>query len=153
MVNFRDLKHFQDHQYTRHLVLRTNNVEIIVVCWRPGQGSPIHGHGPSDAIEVILEGTLSYTNYYPDGRTVSGILQAGDISHTPVGVKHQIANNANEELVTLHIYSPPLNPEFQGFDLGYANDVAFEEIQLPDEVIRFIRAASPMASVDTNYVI
>ncbi len=153
MVNLRDLKHFQQNQYARHLVLRTDNVEIIVVCWLPGQCSPVHGHGPSDAVMVILEGKMSFTNFYPDGRKVSGIWEPGDIGHAPVGVKHQIANYSDEELVTLHIYSPPLQTELQGFDLGYANEVQIEEIQLSQDVIRYIRAASPFLPSDANYSI
>lgn len=153
MVNLRDLKHFQDNHYARHLVLRTDNVEIIVVCWLPGQSSPVHGHGPSDAIMVILEGTMSYTNFYPDGRKVSGIWQAGDIGHAPVGVQHQISNFSNAPLMTLHIYSPPLQTELQGFDLGYANDVQIEEVQVSEDIVRYLRAASPFIQEDPNYVI
>lgn len=153
MINLKDLKHFQQHQYARHLVLRTDNVEIIVVCWLPGQGSPVHGHGPSDAVMVILEGTMSYTNFYPDGKKVSGIWQAGDIGHCPVGVQHQISNHSNDPLVTLHVYSPPLQREHQGFDLGYANEVAIEEIQLSEDVIKYLKAASPFADGVPNYSI
>lgn len=153
MINLKDLKQFHEHQYARHLVLRTPNMEIIVVCWLPGQASPVHGHGPSDAVMVQLEGEITYTNFYPDGKKVSGVLHAGDIDHTPVGVEHQIANHSNDACVTLNIYSPPLQKEFQGFDLGYANDVKLEEIQLSDDVVRYLRAASPLANTEVNYTI
>lgn len=153
MVNLRDLKSFHQNQYARHLVVRTPNVEIIVVCWLPGQGSPVHGHGPSDAVMVILEGEMSYTNYFPDGKKVSGILRPGDIAHAPVGVKHQIANASDQSLVTLHIYSPALQTEFQGFDLGYANEVVLQEIQLPDSVVQFLMAKTATSDVPEEYMI
>jgi quercetin dioxygenase-like cupin family protein len=153
VINLRDLKHFQQGNYCRNLVLRTDNMEIIVVCWLPGQGSPVHGHGPSDAVMVILEGTMSYTNFYPDGKKVSGIWQTGDIGHAPVGVEHQISNLSDAPLVTLHVYSPPLKREDMGYDLGYANEVQFEEVQLSEEVIKFLRAASPFADGVPNYSI
>ncbi len=142
-VNLNHLKLFQDNNYARNLVLKTDNLEIIVVCWKPGQASPVHGHGPSDAVMVILEGEMSYTNFFPDGRKVSGVWQAGDVGHCPVGVQHQIANRSEQDLVTFHIYSPPLQTRFQGFDLGYANEVQLHEVQLPQDVIRILMARVP----------
>lgn len=153
MVNLRELKQFYQQNYARHLVVKSHNVEIILVCWLPGQSSPVHGHGPSDSVMVVLEGELAYTNIYPDGRKVSGILRSGDVGHAPVGVQHQIANNGQQELVTLHIYAPPLNRELQGFDLGYANEVQVEEVQLPEETVRFLVASSPIKGLDLEYTI
>jgi quercetin dioxygenase-like cupin family protein len=156
MVNLYELKKFYQQNYARHLVVKSQNVEIILVCWLPGQASPVHGHGPSDSVIMVLEGELSYTNYYPNGRKVSGTIHKGDISHAPVGVEHQIANNSNNELVTLHIYSPPLNRELQGFDLGYANQVELQEVQLPEETVRYLVAArngTEAEPVDPGYAI
>lgn len=141
MVNFQDLKQFHSTQYTRNLVLKTPNIEIILVCWMPGQASPIHDHGASDAVHLILEGEMCYTNIFPDGRKVSGTLRPGDIDHVPVGVKHIIANNSDAGLVTLNIYAPALQTELQGFDLGYSNPVQLKEVQLPDSLVRVLMAA------------
>ncbi len=146
MVNLNELKHFYQQNYARHLVVKSQNVEIILVCWMPGQGSPIHGHGPSDSVIVILEGELAYTNYYPDGKTISGVLKPGEVAHAPVGVQHQISNHSDKELVTLHIYAPPLNRELQGFDLGYANDVEIQEVQLPEQTVKYLVASSLSAA-------
>jgi mannose-6-phosphate isomerase-like protein (cupin superfamily) len=157
VINLTDLKQFSPDHYARHLVLKTATVEIIVVCWLPGHCSPVHGHGTSDAVMVILEGEMAYSNYYPDGRVVSGKWNPGDIGHVPVGVQHRIANHGTTELVTLHIYSPPIDPALQGFDLGYANEVSLHEVQLPDEaVVRYIKAVPPVlagAGVNPDYVI
>lgn len=141
MINFKDLKQFHPSTYTRNLVLKTPNLEIILACWMPGHASPIHDHGVSDAVQLILEGEMSYTNIFPDGRKVSGTLRPGDIDHVPVGVKHIIANNSDQELVTLNIYAPALQMELQGFDLGYSNPVQLTEVQLPDELVKVLMAA------------
>lgn len=142
MVNLKQLKGFQPDQYTRHLVLKTDNVEIIVVCWLPGQASPVHGHGESDGVMIVLEGELSFTNHYPDGRKISGVAVQGDICHTPVGVQHEVSNQGKNELITLHVYAPPLNPKFQGFDLGYQNPVELKEVHLPKATVQFLMAAA-----------
>jgi hypothetical protein len=63
-----------------------------------------------------------------------------------VGVQHQISNHSDKELVTLHIYAPPLNRELQGFDLGYANDVEIQEVQLPEQTVKYLVASSLSAA-------
>ena len=74
IININVLKQFLQHQYARHLVFKTGNTEILIMCWLPGQGSPRHNHGISDAITLVLEGEMSYTTYYPDKTKVSGLL-------------------------------------------------------------------------------
>lgn len=157
VVHIEDLKQFHQAKYTRNLVLKTQNLEIILVCWMPGQESPVHDHGVSDAVHVVLEGEMSFTNIFPDGRRVSGTLRAGSIDHVPVGVEHIIANRSDKELVTLNIYSPPLQSELKSFDLGYSNTVHIKEVQLPEEIVKVLMAAprctTENEAADPPYVI
>jgi predicted metal-dependent enzyme (double-stranded beta helix superfamily) len=142
MLNLEALKQFQDNHYARHLVFRSNNVEILVVCWRPGQGSPIHGHGPADGLMIILEGEITNTTYHPDGRKVTTVWAAGDVGHTPVGAQHEVKNTSTRDVVSLHVYAPPLERELQGADMGYHNTVLPCEVQLPNDVVRFFLGAA-----------
>ena len=38
---------FTDDRYARNLVYKTPDFECLVLCWLPGQRSPIHDHGNS----------------------------------------------------------------------------------------------------------
>lgn len=138
MLNLQALKAFKENHYARHLVFRSKNVEILVVCWRPGQGSPIHGHGASDGLMVILEGEITNTTYHPNGQKVTTVWAEGDVGHTPVGARHEVINTSNRDVVSLHIYAPPLERELQGADLGYHNDVFPKEVELSNEVVRYL---------------
>lgn len=140
IINIGILKQFLEKQYARHLVFKTNNLEILLVCWLPGQGAEAHEHGQSDAITLVLEGEMSYTTFHPEGSIVSGTLRTGDIEHIPPGVKHRVMNNSNEKLVTLHIYSPPLEASLLCTSLGYANKIKLQEMQLPEKTIRYLMA-------------
>jgi predicted metal-dependent enzyme (double-stranded beta helix superfamily) len=137
MINLEALKQFKDSHYTRHLVFKSSNVEILVVCWRPGQGSPIHGHGPSDGLMLILEGEIVNTSYCQDGKKITTVWRAGDVGHTPVGDRHEVKNTSDQDVVSLHIYAPPLNRELQGADMGYHNDIIPKEVTLPNDVARY----------------
>lgn len=142
MLTLDALKQFKDNHYARHLVLKSSHVEVLVVCWRPGQGSPIHDHGPSDGLMIILEGEITNTSYHPDGRKVTSVWCPGTVGHTPVGVSHEVVNRSESDVVSLHIYAPPLKRELQGADLGYHNTVLPQEIIMSDEVIRYYLGAA-----------
>ena len=142
MLKLEALKQFKENHYARHLIFRSVHVEVLVVCWRPGQGSPIHGHGPSDGLMIILEGEITNTNYDTDGRKVTTIWGPGFVGHSPVGTRHEVVNRSDKDVVSLHIYAPPLDRELQGADMGYHNTVIPQEITLPNEVIRYYLGAA-----------
>ncbi|MBY0451116.1 MAG: cupin domain-containing protein [Cyanobacteria bacterium] len=146
-MNIDALKQFHEHTYARNLVLKTPNVEIILVCWRPGQASPMHSHGPSDGVIVVLEGELHNTNLTPDGRRITTIWHPGDIGHTPVGVQHEVINQSKADVVTLNIYAAPLLPEYHNPDLGYSNEVAVQELQLPNQVVQYVLGRLPESAM------
>lgn len=137
MLNLQALKEFRDNHYARHLVFKSDNVEILVVCWKPGQGSPIHDHGSSDGLMIILEGEITNTSYDSNGQKVTTVWTPGDVGHTPVGVRHEVVNRSDKEVVSLHVYAPPLKRELQGADMGYHNGVLPQEVTLPNEVVRY----------------
>lgn len=148
MLNLQALKQFRDNQYARHLVFRSTHVEILVVCWQPGQGSALHDHGPSDGLMIILEGEIVNTSYGQDGRPITTVWRPGDVGHTPVGTSHQVRNTSlDTNVVSLHIYAPPLPRDLQSADMGYHNTILPQEVTLPNEVVSYLLgAASPHLS-------
>ena len=145
MLNLEALKQFRENQYARHLVFRSDNVEILVVCWKPGQTSPVHGHGPSDGLMIILEGEITNTTYTKAGQKVSTVWKSGDIGHTCIGDQHEVKNASNTDAVSLHIYSPPLERDLQGADMGYHNNVVPQEVYLKGDVARHLIGACSQA--------
>lgn len=130
-----------EQPYSRHLVLKTANMEILVVCWRPNQHTAFHGHGPTDGVVTVLEGTITNTTVPADGgKHITTTHHAGDICHSPVGTQHRMANTTSQLAITLHFYAPPLGPEFTNPDLGYANTEDITEQQLSDDMIRVLLA-------------
>ena len=140
MLNIRDLKCFKENAYTRNLVVKSPNVEILVVCWKPGQGTVVHDHGKSDGVMMILTGEMTEVSFYPDGSSDSKIIGPGDISHVPVGIKHKVENTSQYDVVSFHVYAPGLERAVMGVDLGYDNATEVQEVQLPDDVVSYIMA-------------
>ena len=54
-VNLSKYKNFGDKTYQRNLVLKNTEVSIMILCWKPGQKSPIHNHPNQGCIMKIIK--------------------------------------------------------------------------------------------------
>ena len=107
---------FHEKQYVRNLIHRTEHYEILCMCWQSGQRSPIHDHDESNCVVRVLDGVLSNIDYT---LLPSGYIRPEAAFECGLGVTnarseariHQVANLQAPgcNLVTLHIYSPPLS--------------------------------------------
>jgi uncharacterized NAD(P)/FAD-binding protein YdhS len=107
--------------YMRRCLVRRENYELLVLTWRPGQGSVAHDHSGSLCGLKVVQGCLTEEHFEagPDGqvrRSASSGIAAGEVIVDPGVVVHTLMNGteAGELLVTVHIYSPPL-PEVRRY--------------------------------------
>lgn len=42
--DWKEYVHFNDIKYARNLVYANDMLEMIIICWKSGQASPIHNH-------------------------------------------------------------------------------------------------------------
>ncbi|HEY2411891.1 MAG TPA: cysteine dioxygenase family protein [Pirellulaceae bacterium] len=108
------LKFSADH-YVRNLMHSGPSYQALVICWHSGQRSPIHDHRGSSCAVKIIAGVATETSF---ARAANGMyyatssrqLAAGDSCASQDSDVHQMSNLQPEghDLVTLHIYSPPL---------------------------------------------
>ncbi len=128
---------FDPVAYRRNLVCEGKWYEILVICWRSGQRSPIHNHAGSTCGVRVLKGTCTETifDFSPCGQVKareSHDATVGHICATQDQDTHQISNlqAEDDDLVTLHIYSPPLRAMDQysltGREVGVYRPVNFE---------------------------
>lgn len=106
---------FSKDSYRRNLLHEGPAYQALIICWRNGQRSPIHDHKGSSCGMRILQGVAAETLFaiapnelvYP---TNSEWLYEGEVTGSEDDDMHQISNLQDEDrdLVTLHIYSPPL---------------------------------------------
>lgn len=111
----RSFARFGRDKYRRNLVCRREHYEVLVLCWLPGQHSPIHDHHGSHCAVVVLSGEATEVRFM---RTANDRLRAHSIQTLPTRAvtssidddMHVVANWAepHRNLITLHVYSPPL---------------------------------------------
>ena len=107
--------HFSPRSYQRNLVRAGDWYHLWVMCWRNGQRSPIHDHAGSVCGVRILAGTATVTRFEfaANGQvkaTASDDCPPGSVVATADDDLHQVSNllAGNADLVTLHVFSPPL---------------------------------------------
>jgi len=101
---------FNDEDYARNSLYCGMNFEILILCWKPNQQSPIHDHAQSSCAFKVIEGTATETKYdnelHCQGQRR---LLLGDTCTTEGKDIHRIANLEDGNLITVHVYSPPLS--------------------------------------------
>ena len=105
--------HFNDERYSRNLLAYGPQFYALVLCWKPGQASPIHDHKGASCGVRVIEGVATETSFsWQDGQFVEGAvtsMHAGEVCGSFDDDIHEIRNNGSSNLVTLHIYSPYLD--------------------------------------------
>lgn len=112
---------FDPENYARNVVLNEPNVQVLVLCWRSSQASRPHDHGSSNCGVYVLSGTVTETLYSelpspdatPDAERNASVLAvrewtSGSFTASEGSYVHRIENRHATDLVTLHVYSPPL---------------------------------------------
>ena len=106
---------FNPARYVRNRVYDGPSYQALVLCWRNGQRSPIHNHRGSHCGVKVLRGVATETVF---DRAPNGMIYAvrsrdippGHVCASADADVHQISNlqAGGADLVTLHVYSPPL---------------------------------------------
>lgn len=114
-TNLAPFVRFAERTYRRNLVRVGAWYNVWVLCWRNGQRSPIHDHRGSSCVIRVLHGTMTETLFEraPNGHikpNFSRDVAPGGVVGSEDRDVHQVSNLQadNAELITLHVYSPPL---------------------------------------------
>jgi len=106
---------FKEGTYARHRVIHCDFAELLVLCWRPGQRTPIHDHDGSFGAVRVLRGVMWETLFEMDDARGLRYKSArewtpGHVTGADVPDIHQLGNPdvSDRDLVTLHLYAPPL---------------------------------------------
>ena len=106
---------YHPKHYVRNLMRAGPAYHALVLCWRNGHRSPIHDHRGSSCAVKVLSGEALETNFKraPNGMVYpvsSRSLVQGSTCYSENADIHQVSNlqSGNADLVTLHVYSPPL---------------------------------------------
>lgn len=120
--DWRTMALFDSSLYTRNLVHRSEEFELLLLCWEPGQVTPIHNHQGQRCWMGVLDGAVQETLFRTPagaGALVPGAVrdfQRGAVAFIAdeLGL-HRIAPIGERRAVSLHLYSRPI-PQCQVYD-------------------------------------
>ncbi len=97
------------HRWYLRLAL-TDDVEIWLLTWTPGQGTRPHDHGGASGAYTVLRGEV--TEAWRDGTGPSrrGRRPVGSGSAFGPDRVHVVRNDGTLDAASVHAYSPPLLP-------------------------------------------
>ena len=116
---------FAPGRYTRHLVHKDAEVEILVLCWATGASAPIHGHEGEYCWARVERGRLTFSSYREVSRAplrldaLGGAIDGGPGHVDGPADIHAVANPAalGAGAVSVHVYCRPYD-ECDIYDLG-----------------------------------
>jgi cysteine dioxygenase len=116
---------FNDTTYRRNQIRLSRWYEALIICWGPGQKSYIHDHHGSSCCFRVIEGSAKEIICKRTGRTADlPLVRAIATRSLPEGFVcgsssehiHEVINDTDRDLITLHVYSPPLNMRIYSYD-------------------------------------
>jgi len=102
-----------EKKYTRNLIATDHKTfALILLCWNPNKGSPIHSHSGSECVMRIVEGTLRETQYSWPEECLQQHHQEHNLHqhnlHQHNQMSHRSRQNATQLQVTLSVdHYPP----------------------------------------------
>jgi cysteine dioxygenase len=135
---------FRPDVYTRNLIYRDDQIEVMAVCWSRGQRTPIHTHNGQLGWMAVSQGAVAVINYKwlgcnaPDNQNVAGMdclagateldLERREVQECYPGgpintvdkvqTIHQVVVQGKEPALSLHVYSRPID-SCVAFDLEH----------------------------------
>lgn len=90
--------------YCRNTLHKSEQLEIVLITWLPGQRTYWHGHPEHGCLMKVLVGSLEECQH---NVSVPIVHSTGSVSYVDGSQNHQIINSTTSlPAVSLHIYSP-----------------------------------------------
>lgn len=112
---------FDPQRYSRQRLYRDDDFEVLLLCWEPGQLTPIHEHGGQHGWVTVVEGRLRLQQFLPETRPAAEVpmrLRAGTVDEAGPGetrvetvtaeAVHRVGS-PHGRAVSLHVYARPLD--------------------------------------------
>jgi len=114
-LNENELKYYsfyKENFYTRNLIHKDSDFELLVICWPPNTSSPIHGHEGEKCWARVQEGQLQICNYEEISSDPLKLKMIQELSCSPGFLDgpadiHSVENLSDKFAISLHVYAKP----------------------------------------------
>lgn len=117
---WRDLVRYDPARRWYRRMELSDDYEVWLLSWHPGQGTGFHDHGGSRGAFAVALGELQEQSVQASRCRVPGVavrtVTAGQARSFGPRFIHHVVNNSAGNAVSVHAYSPPL-PEMRRYEL------------------------------------
>ena len=64
--DFKNYAHWKKDGYARNCIIKTAAFELILICWKEGDSTPIHGHNNQKCWVYLVDGNMTEIRYQKD---------------------------------------------------------------------------------------
>ena len=102
----------KENYYTRNLIHKDTDFELMVICWPPNTSAPIHGHEGEKCWARVQEGQLQICNYEEISSEPLELNMIQRLSCSPGFLDgpadiHSVENLSDKFATSLHVYAKP----------------------------------------------
>lgn len=134
VAEFKPYSFWNEQFYTRNCIARSDKYELILLCWEPGQITPIHCHGGQECWVYMVQGCIGETRYDLDEATQklteSKYMELGEgkfsYMNDDMGL-HSLKNLSDGRSMSLHLYMNPID-ECRIYD-DATGDINYRKLQ------------------------
>lgn len=109
---------FDPDKYSRIPISRDSHLEVVLICFGPGQTSSVHHHQGSSCVIRVVRGKMLEQLFSDKGDCLhfesNHYLSPGDVSGLDGDDIHQISNMDKDGTILLNFYSPPFATPEEG---------------------------------------
>jgi len=102
------VKQFIKNPETRHVLVSNDLFELVLIHWKPGKVSDIHGHPGGGCLFKLLQGKLEEVRYTPEkspNLLATSSLRKGSMAYIDDSIAyHQVGNPYGSSAISLHAY-------------------------------------------------
>jgi len=104
---------WNDEHYTRNCIVRTDDFELMLICWEKGQQSSIHNFDSHEAWIHTIHGQLAEERYRSTEngleKVSSVLLGTSEFSYMtePIAI-HRYINSYESRTISLNLYAKPI---------------------------------------------
>jgi len=112
--DFQDYIYYDSESYTRNCIKRTEQYELILLCWEEGQKTPIHCHNEQECWVHVVQGRF-YEKRYLEAEDQLELDHQMDLLEEGVSYMnddmgfHSLENSSNGRSISLHLYMDPID--------------------------------------------
>lgn len=112
--DFKPYESWNKDHYTRNCIVRTDDYELLLLCWDVGEETPIHCHCGQECWVYAIDGELEEERFEEEGDDVIQVdhteYEKGSLSYMNDEMGYHLLRNVSKgRSMSLHLYMNPID--------------------------------------------